>query len=593
MVKQYFIPAETAVVEVEAGAGVTVGPGSAGRWRAIAGVMAEGVLEVNETHVFALLGQSNMIGRADYDGLGDYPAGTLQWTQARVLAPAISPLDHLNEQAGDMGLSIQFVTDYLASHSNVTVVLVPLAQGGTGFSGNHWNPPSDTLYAGAVASLNALFAANPTFRFKGFLWHQGEADIAEPGQYASRLDAMIAALRADVTVAEATTPFVVGGLLSGTQDSSAINQRLSETPLRMPYVGYAPATGLTLFDGLHFDAPSLRTLGARYAVALGEAEVRVPAPPGQVTGLVAQAGDGQVSLIWTAPLSHAVVSDYVIEVNAGSGWSVLTDGAGAATGFVHTGLTNGVALSYRVSAVSANGMGAASAVASATPLGATGPAGASVNRFASAASGALTATSYSFPALAIAPGTVVAAVAARGSTGGNGRPSSVTLGGQAMTLLGEQQRQDGAGANVQAQEKISFWILSGVTGTTADLAATFSASMLRCGVAVWSLGGVAPATASFASGAGLNVTSVTASVVVPAGGLLLAYGHHTAGTEIGSLAGVDQPLRLPQAEISPNFFHYAGDTLVTAGQTMTVTQSIPANSSSALMLGLVAVGPAA
>ena len=90
--------------------------------------------------------------------------------------------------------------------------------------------------------------------------------------------------------------------------------------------------------------------------------------PGQVTGLTATAGNAQVALAWTAPSDGgSAISDYQVEVNSGSGWSTVSDGTSTATSYTHTGLANGTAYTYRVSAINAIGTGTASATASATP----------------------------------------------------------------------------------------------------------------------------------------------------------------------------------------------------------------------------------
>lgn len=92
--------------------------------------------------------------------------------------------------------------------------------------------------------------------------------------------------------------------------------------------------------------------------------------PGQVTGLVATGGNGQVSLSWTAPANDggSAIGDYHIERNInGVGWSFITDGTSTSTSYVDTGLTNGDVHQYRVSALNVVGVGAASSVASATP----------------------------------------------------------------------------------------------------------------------------------------------------------------------------------------------------------------------------------
>ena len=95
-------------------------------------------------------------------------------------------------------------------------------------------------------------------------------------------------------------------------------------------------------------------------------------PPGTPSGLGATIGNVQVVLAWTAPASDggSPITGYKVErsADAGVSWTVLTASTGSATAsYTATGLTNGAAYSFRISAVNAVGTGTASTTASATP----------------------------------------------------------------------------------------------------------------------------------------------------------------------------------------------------------------------------------
>jgi PKD repeat protein len=101
-------------------------------------------------------------------------------------------------------------------------------------------------------------------------------------------------------------------------------------------------------------------------------------PPGAPTGLTATAGNGQASLSWTAPASNGgvnITSYRVYRGTASGGETLLTSGGCSGLGVVlsctDTGLTNGQAYFYKVSAVNAIGEGSQSNEASATPSSCT------------------------------------------------------------------------------------------------------------------------------------------------------------------------------------------------------------------------------
>ena len=91
------------------------------------------------------------------------------------------------------------------------------------------------------------------------------------------------------------------------------------------------------------------------------------------TGVVATAGNLQASLSWTAPSSNGgeTITDYIIEYSPDGGTTFIRfmDTTSTATTVTVTGLTNGTAYQFRVSAVvNVSGQGPASVVASATPV---------------------------------------------------------------------------------------------------------------------------------------------------------------------------------------------------------------------------------
>jgi hypothetical protein len=103
--------------------------------------------------------------------------------------------------------------------------------------------------------------------------------------------------------------------------------------------------------------------------------ITTPSPataPDAPTSLSGTAGNGQVSLTWTAPASNggAAITDYAVQYssNSGSTWATFADGTSTDTSATVTGLTNGTAYTFRVAAVNSVGTGSySSASASVTP----------------------------------------------------------------------------------------------------------------------------------------------------------------------------------------------------------------------------------
>ena len=102
-------------------------------------------------------------------------------------------------------------------------------------------------------------------------------------------------------------------------------------------------------------------------------------PPGQVTGLVAEAGSAYVRLRWTDP-ENPSITGYEYRRKSGAGatwgaWTAMTGSGAATTSYAVSGLTNATAYTFQVRARSAGGAGAIpSAEVTATPSSAVVPA---------------------------------------------------------------------------------------------------------------------------------------------------------------------------------------------------------------------------
>jgi titin len=83
--------------------------------------------------------------------------------------------------------------------------------------------------------------------------------------------------------------------------------------------------------------------------------------PDTASALVATGGNSQVALSWTAPVSNGgtPVTDYIVQYSTDAvTWVTFADGTSTTTSATVTGLTNGTAYFFQVSAVNAAGVSA-------------------------------------------------------------------------------------------------------------------------------------------------------------------------------------------------------------------------------------------
>ncbi|MET0579456.1 MAG: fibronectin type III domain-containing protein, partial [Ilumatobacteraceae bacterium] len=170
-------------------------------------------------------------------------------------------------------------------------------------------------------------------------------------------------------VAQAAT---IGGVsythaLVGTYGTARVNDVTGQ----YVFVPDASAIDARLVDDAESFTVTASSLGitstASYTIAISVPDTT----PGTPTAPAAKPGPEQVALTWTAPvwLGGSAIEGYVIESSTdGVLWTTLTDTGTDATSYTATGLTNGDAVSFRVSARNATGTGTASTPVTATPV---------------------------------------------------------------------------------------------------------------------------------------------------------------------------------------------------------------------------------
>jgi hypothetical protein len=225
-------------------------------------------------HLYLLIGQSNMAGRGVLDKEHLVPNDRLlKFSKENTWVPATEPLHTDKPSIAGAGIGMSFAREMADLDPQITVGVIPCAVGGTPLK--RWQKGGD-LYEQALVRAK-LAMQNGTL--KGILWHQGEADSGSEDtarSYGKRLAQMISDLRADLGAGE--VPFVAGKLgeylARESKDGKpslwpVVNEQLAALPTQAPRVGIAESNGLVhKGDGVHFDTPSLREFGKRYAAAM-------------------------------------------------------------------------------------------------------------------------------------------------------------------------------------------------------------------------------------------------------------------------------------------------------------------------------------
>lgn len=224
-------------------------------------------------HLYLLIGQSNMAGRGVIEEQDRQPhPRVLKFTAENTWVPATDPLHFDKPAIAGVGLGSSFGRAMAEAQPGVVIGLVPCAVGGTPLA--RWQKGKD-LYEQAMVRIQAALKDGT---LKGILWHQGEGDSAnleDAETYAARLAQMVHDLREDLASPE--VPFVAGKLgefLTDTKNGApshwrTVNAQLAKLPELVPQSAVVESTGLKhKGDLVHFDAPSLREFGQRYAKAI-------------------------------------------------------------------------------------------------------------------------------------------------------------------------------------------------------------------------------------------------------------------------------------------------------------------------------------
>lgn len=209
-------------------------------------------------HVYLLIGQSNMAGRAPFT---DKEAAEIK--KCYLLngedkwEPAKNPLNRYSTIRKGLGMQkmnpgYTFSRKMLKNNKGVSLGLVVNAKGGTSIK--LWAKESK-FYNEALRRAKIAMESGV---LKGILWHQGESDERD-AKYLEKLKALVENLRKDLNAPN--LPFVAGQV----NKVKLINDQIAELPKNVEFTAFVSSDGLTAMDRWHFDAKSMKKLGERYA----------------------------------------------------------------------------------------------------------------------------------------------------------------------------------------------------------------------------------------------------------------------------------------------------------------------------------------
>lgn len=235
-----------------------------------------------ETHVFLLIGQSNMEGAPAPEA-----QDRVENARVRVLAydncsnlgrrcnewyTAVPPL---HSCCGGVGPGDYFAKTLADAFPEGSIALVPCAINGVDIDfflkgvvstrRAEFRIPPDDHWAGAYDwVLQRAQLAQQIGTIRGILFHQGESDSGR-SEWVGKVATLVADLRSELGVGN--VPFLAGELLY-TGCCGGHNKLVADLPHRIVNAFLISADGLAGMDQFHFDLAGQRELGRRYAETL-------------------------------------------------------------------------------------------------------------------------------------------------------------------------------------------------------------------------------------------------------------------------------------------------------------------------------------
>ncbi len=227
-------------------------------------------------HIFLLAGQSNMAGRGELSEIDRAPhPRVFVLNENDDWLIATEPLHFDKPQIAGVGPGLAFAKEIAQKNSDIRIGLVPVAVGGSTIQ--TWAPGGYHQQTGIYPwdeAIRRLGIAMQAGELKAILWHQGESDSGPESAslYETRLHDLIRRFR-DVADDD-LLPVIIGQLGQFKEWSDGrqlVNAAHENVPIIFQRTKFISSDGLNhKGDKTHFDAPSARELGRRYADAYAD-----------------------------------------------------------------------------------------------------------------------------------------------------------------------------------------------------------------------------------------------------------------------------------------------------------------------------------
>jgi hypothetical protein len=226
-------------------------------------------------HIFMLMGQSNMVGVANFEASDKNTDERLKvWGGCKQKAGQWNVANPpLNDCPGESGINLSTSVDPGIWFAKTLLKKLPAGDTvglvGTAESGEK----IETFLTGGshhAMILNKIAAVKTTknARFAGVIFHQGESNNTQ-----GTWPALVKQLYTEVKQAFGVSydvPFILGELPAG-GCCSAHNTRVHEAAMLLPMGSYVSQQGTKVMDAYHFDHASVVLMGTRYGDKMIEA----------------------------------------------------------------------------------------------------------------------------------------------------------------------------------------------------------------------------------------------------------------------------------------------------------------------------------